>query len=205
MVQCISPFPSLYSLILCLRNLADTQDRGALDSTDFAIGMYLIQGVMSNQIPVIPTSLPPGLYQQAAGLSTPSVRTHSTGTSGSFSPSATQSSFPQNRNIQPQYTGQSILQPQSTGMAAPKKPLVAPTLPARRTGPSSIGSSAFGIPQTSSPAPQPQWDVTAAEKASSDGYFDTLDTAKVGYIEGDIAVPFMLESKLSGEVLAQVW
>ncbi|KAF9069265.1 hypothetical protein BDP27DRAFT_1447851 [Rhodocollybia butyracea] len=113
-----------YHQLLRIWNLADTQDRGALDSTDFAIGMYFIQGVMSNQIPIIPTSLPPGLYQQASG--------------GTF------------------------------GAAL-------------------------------------QWDVTAADKASFDGYFDTLDTAKLGYIEGEVAVPFMLQSKLPGDVLARVW
>jgi epidermal growth factor receptor substrate 15 len=91
-----------------------------------------------------------------------------------------------------------MLQPQSTGSTTQKKPLAAPTLPARKvTNPSAIGSSAFGA--------APQWDVTAADKASSDGFFDTLDTAKLGYIEGEVAVPFMLESKLPGDVLAQVW
>ncbi|KAJ3983914.1 hypothetical protein F5890DRAFT_1595665 [Lentinula detonsa] len=184
--------------LLQIWNLADTQDRGALDSTDFGIGMYFIQGVMSGQISTIPASLPPGLYQQASGGTTASVRTHATGASSSYSPSANQTSFSQNRSyIQPQYTGQ-MLQPQGTGNATQNKPSVAPTIPARKTtNISAIGSSAFGI--------QPHWDVTAADKASSDGYFDTLDTAKVGYIEGEVAVPFMLESKLAGDVLAQVW
>ncbi|KAK7043761.1 hypothetical protein VNI00_008373 [Paramarasmius palmivorus] len=177
--------------LLQIWNLADTQDRGALDATDFAIGMYFIQGVMSGTISTLPDSLPHGLYQQAAGGSP---------TGGSFSPSATQSTFPQSRPpIQPQYTGQtSILQPQNTGMSAQKR--TAPSLPARPTA-SSIGSSAFGIP-----APvQLQWDVTAAEKANADRYFDTLDTSKQGYIEGDVAVPFMLESKLPDDVLAHIW
>lgn len=97
-----------------------------------------------------------------------------------------------------------MLQPQGTGMAAQKKaPPAAPTLPARKTtNPSAIGNSAFGVPGSQAAS---QWDVTATEKASSDGFFDTLDTTKVGFIEGDVAVPFMLESKLPGEVLAQVW
>ena len=47
--------------------MADTRDRGALDSTDFAIGMYFIRGLMSNKFSSIPTSLPPGLYHQAGG------------------------------------------------------------------------------------------------------------------------------------------
>ena len=43
------------------------------------------------------------------------------------------------------------------------------------------------------------------EKAASDRFFDTLDTLQRGYIEGEVAVPFMLQSKLPEEILAQVW
>uniref|UniRef100_A0A0W0F1R8 Uncharacterized protein n=1 Tax=Moniliophthora roreri TaxID=221103 RepID=A0A0W0F1R8_MONRR len=185
--------------LLQIWNLADTQDRGALDVVDFALGMYFIQGTMSGTISTLPDSLPQRLYQQAAaGLTT----------SGSFSPGPTQSTFPQTRApIQPQYTGQtpvmqpqytgqtSVLQPQNTGMSTQKRP--APTLPAR-PNPSQIGSGAFGVQAS-------QWDVTAAEKTNADRYFDTLDTAKAGYIEGDVAVPFMLESKLPDDVLAHIW
>ena len=56
----------IYSNILC-RTLADTQNCHTLDSTDFAIGMHLIKAVMSDQLSSIPTSLPPGLYEQASG------------------------------------------------------------------------------------------------------------------------------------------
>ncbi|KAJ6547158.1 hypothetical protein B0H19DRAFT_1211812 [Mycena capillaripes] len=185
-------------------NLADTQDRGQLDSTDFAIGMYLIQATMTGQLSSIPNVLPPGFYQQVAGPAS-SVRSHTTG--GSYSPLA--SSFsqppPPRSNIQPQYTGasQHLLQPQATGPWSSKPP-VPPHLPARPSGsapgasPSAMGSGAFG-------APQPAWDVSLAEKANSDRWFDSLDTQKRGYIQDDVAVPFMLESKLSGEDLAQIW
>ncbi|KAF4615333.1 hypothetical protein D9613_002841 [Agrocybe pediades] len=159
-------------------NLADTQDRGALDATDFAIGMYFIQGVMTGKISFIPTSLPPGLYQQAGGGSADSIRPQMTGTSGSFSPVT--SAF------LPQHTGQaSSLQPDYTGSFKP------PTLPAR---PSALGNGS-----------SVEWDVTPAEKISSDRHFDSLDTQKKNYIEGEVAVPFMLKSQLPGEVLAQIW
>ncbi|KAF8964114.1 hypothetical protein BDZ97DRAFT_2058743 [Flammula alnicola] len=170
--------------LLKIWNLADTQDRGALDSTDFAIGMYFIQGVMTGKLSFIPTALPPGLYQQAGGgASTGSIRSHMTGNSGSFSPVG---------SIFPQSTGQNqlALQPDYTGLSPPFK---APAFPTRsNTAPHTNG---FGQ----------DWDVTAAEKASSDRYFDTLDTQKKGYIEGEVAVPFMLKSQLPGEILAQVW
>jgi|SRR5882762_88782 len=48
------------------RHLADTQNRGALDSIEFAIGMHLIKTLCLGQLSAIPTSLPPGLYKQAS-------------------------------------------------------------------------------------------------------------------------------------------
>lgn len=166
------------------RNLADTQDRGSLDSTDFAIGMYFIQGVMSGKIMFIPTSLPPGLYQQAGGASaTGSIRSQITGNSGSFSPVGSV--------FAPQLTGnQLMLQQDHTGLSQPFR---APNLPARPNTTAHTNGHAA------------DWDVTPADKASSDSHFDTLDTQKKGFIEGEVAVPFMLKSQLPGEVLAQVW
>ena len=171
-----------FKLKVEFRNLADTQDRGALDSTDFAIGMYFIQGVMSNKISFIPTSLPPGLYHQAGGgqeLFGP-VNSHISGNSGSFSPVVGSSQ---------QHTGQNqFLQPDITGLSSQLK---APSVPARSI--------------THSNGYAPAWDVSPTEKASSDRLFDNFDSQKRGYIEGEVAVPFMLDSKLPGEVLAQIW
>ncbi|CAK5264864.1 unnamed protein product [Mycena citricolor] len=180
-------------------NLADTQDRGRLDSTDFAIGMYLIQAKMTGQLPSIPSTLPPGFYQQVAGQPQSTIRTQATG--GSFSPLASSFSQTSSRSaVQPQYTGgsMSILQPQSTG-PWPAKAAVPPQLP-MRTGASAIGGGAFG----STPA-QAAWDVTPAEKTTADHWFDSLDVQRRGYIQDDVAVPFLLESKLSGDDLAQIW
>ena len=174
-----------FASLLC-RNLADTQDRGYLDAVDFSIGMYFIQGVMSNAISFIPTTLPPGLYHQAGGVtSTSSVQSHGTGTSGTFSPIR--------NSFGPQITGQTVLQVQTTGYSSPlfASPPPAPALPARR--------------QTNGATQPVDWDVTPSEKASADRFFDSLDTQNKGYIEGDVAVPFMLKSQLPGEVLAQVW
>ncbi|OAX43822.1 hypothetical protein K503DRAFT_853081 [Rhizopogon vinicolor AM-OR11-026] len=164
-------------------SLCDTQDRGALDATDFTIAMYLIQASMSGQLSAVPTSLPPGLYEQAAGVSV-----HGTGGSVTFG----NPGFPQ----VPRHTA---VQPQSTGQPSP-----APPLPNRRLGPSRLAPT---IPPFPGVAPQTtgQWDVTSAEKASADRFFDTLDVQRRGFIEGDVAVPFMLQSKLPEDVLAQVW
>lgn len=173
------------------RNLADTQNRGNLDVTDFAIGMYFIQGLMAKKISFIPSSLPPGLYQQAGG----GVETNFTGTSGSFSP--TTSAF----NVQPQYTGLQVHHTGMSAMSAMSNQSRSPPLPPRPSIPS-IASRSFSPPVH---APTPAWDVTAAEKANSDQWFADLDKEKKGYIEGSVAVPFMLQSGLPGETLATIW
>lgn len=172
-------------------NLADTKDRGSLDVTDFMIGMYFIQGCMSGSITYIPSSLPPGFYEQVAGIPVQltGVASHST---GSFNPSAMSLNTP----LRPQYTGASMSGPAPTP----------PRIPARQNA-SSVGASAFGLtsPASNLNGQAAHWDVTPADKASADKVFNGLDSHNHGYIEGDVAVPFMLESKLSGDDLAQIW
>jgi epidermal growth factor receptor substrate 15 len=169
--------------------------------------MYFIQASMSGTLSAIPPVLPPYIYEQAKSGSD-AVVSHATGSSTTFSPSLT-GGF-SNRPLQQQYTGQGILQPQYTGqpMLQPQGTgqRTAPAIPARSTNISNISNisttSPFGV------LPQPtgqQWDVTSAEKASADSYFDTLDASKRGFIEGDVAVPFMLQSKLPDDVLARIW
>ncbi|KAI0371769.1 hypothetical protein BV20DRAFT_965041 [Pilatotrama ljubarskyi] len=190
-------------------NLADTKNRGALDATDFTIAMYLIQASMSGQLQTIPATLPPSVYEQAANGVVPQA----TGDSGHISPSLT-GGFPA-RPMQPQYTGQTLssIQPQMTGQTFSsiqpqmtgqmRSTPTAPPLPARSAAPAS--SPAFPFLQQAPSTANPQWDVTPQEKANSDRIFDSLDTQKKGYIEGDVAVPFMLQSKLPEDVLAQIW
>jgi epidermal growth factor receptor substrate 15 len=162
------------------RTLADTQDRGALDPTDFTIAMHLIRAAMSGQLTIIPTSLPPGLYQEAGGGG---VVAHPGGP-GTSSFLATVKQPP----IQPHFRGQRN---------------IAPPLPPR-PGPANHFPAVPPFPGVASQETG-QWDVTLAEKASADRVFDALDSHKRGVIEGDVVAPFMLQSKLSAEVLAQVW
>ncbi|KIJ11729.1 hypothetical protein PAXINDRAFT_101608 [Paxillus involutus ATCC 200175] len=162
------------------KTLADTQDRGALDPTDFTIAMHLIRAAMSGQLTIIPTSLPPGLYQEAGGGG---VVAHPGGP-GTSSFLATVKQPP----IQPHFRGQRN---------------IAPPLPPR-PGPANHFPAVPPFPGVASQETG-QWDVTLAEKASADRVFDALDSHKRGVIEGDVVAPFMLQSKLSAEVLAQVW
>ncbi|KAH8102886.1 hypothetical protein BXZ70DRAFT_926963 [Cristinia sonorae] len=177
-------------------NLSDTKNRGALDVTDFTVAMYLIQAAMSGQLQTIPSTLPPFLYDSAKP---DSIASHATGDSGSLSPTAFGGFNTRPiSTIQPNYTGSNALQPQVTGSALrPNVTGIPPTLPARTFG----GSSLAFTPQPAAP----QWDVTPEAKANSDRIFDTLDTAKRGYLDGDAAVPFLVQSKLPDDVLAQVW
>ncbi|KAJ1307259.1 hypothetical protein OPQ81_001372 [Rhizoctonia solani] len=177
-------------------HLADTHERGSLDSTDFIIGMFLIQAAMT----------------ASGGAPRPSVgsplQAQFTGTSSS----SRTAGFPQRAAspIRTQYTGQAPLEPQYTGT----HPRIAP----QYTGQSQFGrppappppvrpqitGQPFAIPQAS-PFAQPKWDVTPEEKAKSDQFFAGLDPQGRGFIEGDVAVNFMVQSKLPEVVLAQVW
>lgn len=167
-----------------LRNLADTQQRGALDLADFIIGMYLIQSCMANPSLVLPATLPPGTYEAASGgrpaPTSPSSLSHQPG-----SP------------IQRQLTG--TLQPQLTGQShtaiatPPRSSTMTPTMAQKAT---------HGLPTSDSTG---QWDVTAEAKAASDRFFAQLDTQNKGVIEGDVAVPFMLQSQLDEGTLASIW
>ncbi|KAJ5103887.1 hypothetical protein N7532_004416 [Penicillium argentinense] len=47
-------------------NLSDTQQRGALDATEFIIAMHLLTSFKSGALRGIPQTLPPGLYDAAA-------------------------------------------------------------------------------------------------------------------------------------------
>ncbi|KAG8779755.1 hypothetical protein FRC12_023852 [Ceratobasidium sp. 428] len=193
-------------------NLADTHERGFLDATDFVIGMFLIQSVMSNTLHIIPPSLPPGLYEQASGgaprpsLNSP-LQAQFTGNSTGSRPGtglAQRAASP----IRAQFTGQAPLEPQYTGgqqrriatqyTGQSQFSAQAPT-PALRP---QITGQPFAIPQ---PFNQQKWDVTAEEKAKSDSFFASLDTQGRGFIEGDVAVTFMVQSQLPENILAQVW
>ncbi|QRV89588.1 calcium binding protein [Ceratobasidium sp. AG-Ba] len=193
-------------------NLADTHERGSLDATDFVIGMFLIQSVMSGQLSIIPPSLPPGLYEQASGgaprptIGSP-LQAQFTGNSTGSRPGtglAQRAASP----IRAQFTGQQPLEPQYTGSGQRR---IVP----QYTGQSNSAASSalrpqltgqpFAIPQPFGQSQQPKWDVTPEEKAKADTFFATLDPQGRGFIEGDTAVSFMVQSQLPETVLAQVW
>ena len=202
--------------IVFTRNLADTQQRGSLDLPDFIIGMFLIQSCMANPSLSLPAILPPGTYEQASGGRPPPPLL-------TTSPVARQIASDPSSPVRPQYTGgpagSGILQPQRTGQGAnghhlpPTPPRGAPsntinTPPTTSTFSTLPSTSSFGAQnrQKSGAGPQQaQWDVTSEAKATSDEFFAKLDAENKGAIEGDVAVPFMLQSQLEEGVLANIW
>ncbi|KAG6918381.1 hypothetical protein DXG01_014782 [Tephrocybe rancida] len=49
--------------------IADTRKRGALDRYDFALALYLIQGVQSGRLTSVPPTTPPKIYEQIRAVS----------------------------------------------------------------------------------------------------------------------------------------
>ena len=136
----------------------------------------------------IPSALAPGIYEQASGGKRfEGIREHTTGSP--IPPSPTHSPLPSNgkaSSIRQQHSPQ----PSITSSTAAAQPFSSSQL-----------SSVFSGQLSSSQA----WNITTAEKVQSDLFFDTLDLQKSGFIKRDVAVPFMLESKLSEQQLAQIW
>jgi epidermal growth factor receptor substrate 15 len=175
--------------------------------------MYFIQGSMTANptIPVLPLSIPPFLWDQAGGRP-PSVHSHN---SGGTSPTS-QSPYT-SKPFTPPYTGGSMsaLQQQTTGDPQIRSQFTGAHIVSQMTGNRAVPAmpSNFAMtPQlTGTPFPlarqgaQLPWDVTAKDKANWDGFFDTLDTARLGFVEGGAAVPFMLLSGLPEDTLARVW
>jgi epidermal growth factor receptor substrate 15 len=187
------------NLIRWSRNLADTQDRGALDLTDFIIGMYLIQASMYGQLSFMPSNLPPGLYEQAGGKSrssTGSIIADATSGSGSHY-------SPPHALGPPPIPARSPIQSQITSQSPPKGILsTGPRLPARP--PLNQGAATITSPFRP-PTQSAAWDVTPAAKAGSDRYFDTLDKERKGYISGEVGGPFLMQSNLDSGTLATIW
>ena len=173
-------------------NLADTEQKGALQVTEFIIAMHLLASFKTGALRALPTLLPAGLYE-AAARRPPSRQSSGSGAMSAiprqFSgpPGAARTGSPLGRPAYtapqqyPQVTGAPQQFPQVTG---------APQQFAQGTGGSSNGGD---------------WLITPMDKAKFDSIYQNLDRANKGFITGDEAVPFFSESKLPEEALAQIW
>ncbi|KAF7587673.1 hypothetical protein BBP40_006884 [Aspergillus hancockii] len=82
-----------------------------------------------------------------------------------------------------------------------------PAIPKQFTGPQRTQSPinrSFGSPLSAQPTGL-DWLVTPQEKAHFDTIFSTIDSAKIGKINGDQAVTFFMNAQLPEETLAQIW
>lgn len=141
------------------RNLIDTQGRGSLNNVEFAVGLYLIQAIKTCQLTVLPSSIPPHIYDQL------SVKSNS--------PFAT---------------------PRSPTKSAPL-PWKSPSISVKNVA-----------TQFDQPKAEPPWDVSTLEQAEADRHFDTLDTEKSGFVDGDESARFMLKFfRLPASDIAEIW
>ncbi|MCJ1353862.1 MAG: hypothetical protein MMC33_003849 [Icmadophila ericetorum] len=160
-------------------NLADTESRGMLSTTEFIIAMHLLASYRSGSLRALPQSLPPGLYEAASRRGVP-PRQNSRPTSEVPPASAVPRQF---SGAGPQRT--------SSPLARPPYGSTAPTSP----------QSAFGPP---TPAAS-DWAISPQEKAQFDTIFPRVDSQNRGYITGEQAVVFFSNSKLPEDDLAQIW
>ncbi|KAH7156998.1 hypothetical protein EDB81DRAFT_409380 [Dactylonectria macrodidyma] len=157
--------------------LADTEQRGALILTEFVIAMHLLTSMKTGALRALPSILPAGLYEAASRR--PASRQASTGPGISAIPRQVSGSA-QLRTGSP--LGRPPMSPQGTGAS----PLAPPTMSPQATGAS-------------------DWAVTPADKARFDQIYADLDKGNKGYITGEEAVPFLSQSNLPEDTLAQIW
>ncbi|KAI0445535.1 hypothetical protein F4803DRAFT_560047 [Xylaria telfairii] len=65
-----------------------------------------------------------------------------------------------------------------------------------------LGAQGMGIPPQTTGS---DWLITATDKVKYDQFYAELDKSNKGYITGEEAVPFLSQSKLSEDALAQIW
>ncbi|KAI0203052.1 hypothetical protein F4808DRAFT_449381 [Astrocystis sublimbata] len=65
-----------------------------------------------------------------------------------------------------------------------------------------LGAQGMGIPPQTTGS---DWVIAPADKAKYDQFYADLDKTNKGFITGEEAVPFLSQSKLSEDALAQVW
>ncbi|KAI0011656.1 hypothetical protein F4779DRAFT_171416 [Xylariaceae sp. FL0662B] len=161
--------------------LADTEQRGALVMAEFVIAMHLLTSMKSGALRGLPNILPAPLYEAATRRGSVSRQ----------SPTTTVPPIPPVPAIPRQLSGPAQVRTSS--------PLGRPPL-----GPQATGLA----PQVTGIAPQTtggDWLVTPADKARFDQFFADLDKANKGFITGEEAVPFLSQSSLTEDALAQIW
>ncbi|KAF8652401.1 hypothetical protein AX16_004429 [Volvariella volvacea WC 439] len=216
-----------------LWSLADHHQRDALDAADFALGMHLINLLLSRQIHSLPPSITPQTYKQVA-MCIAHIQA-STNTSPPIPPSN-----PVGLTAPPSPVRSRPPPPTRKPPVPPKGPLKPPIRPKpssiSRPGPSNpsmtnVGKELPSLPSpptspTSPPMPpstsppelslndpsiynaQPEdifGDINAQEQRLAEDYFTKLDKKGIGYLESEVAFEFMRHSRLSEDDLTHIW
>ena len=157
-------------------NLADTEQKGELGLTEFIIAMHLLASYRNGSMRALPQILPAGLYEAAS------------------------------RRGARQFTGSRPTSGTTTANAVPRNSSASgfPAAAAAAAAASPEPRSPYTHTQSPASAPE-EWAVTARDKEMFDQIFGTVDKANRGFITGDQAVEFFSNSRLSEEVLAQIW
>ncbi|KAF9120471.1 hypothetical protein BGW39_011335 [Mortierella sp. 14UC] len=158
--------------------LADTKARGSLDLTDFTIAMFYIQRTMDGSISTLPTTLPPSVLKAA---------------SGSAAGAGLMSS--------PILSTQTLTRQVTGGNMGIHNPAIARQM----TGSISLSSSPLAKQNTGGLSTDVPWEISPEEKAKFDRFFDQLDANGDGFVEGEEASRFFMNSRLPETVLAQIW
>ncbi|KAK3835615.1 MAG: hypothetical protein J3R72DRAFT_451249 [Linnemannia gamsii] len=158
--------------------LADTKARGSLDLADFTIAMFYIQRTMDGSITTLPISLPPSILKAASGP-----------TAGAGLMSS------------PVLSAQTLARQVTGGNMGIHNPAIARQM----TGSISLSSSPLAKQNTGGVSTDIPWEISPEEKAKFDRFFDQLDTNGDGFVEGDEAGRFFMNSRLPETVLAQIW
>ncbi|MCJ1387255.1 hypothetical protein MMC18_000095 [Xylographa bjoerkii] len=160
-------------------NLADTEQRGMLNVTEFIIAMHLLASYKIGALRALPQTLPSGLYEAAARRGAPPRPVSGSRPSADVSPLSA---------VPRQFSG--VVPPRTSSPLA-RPPQSSPALSTQPVGAQS--------------APGAVWTITPPEKARFDGIFSKVDTENRGYVTGEQAVGFFSNSRLPEEDLAQIW
>ncbi|MCJ1402326.1 hypothetical protein MMC11_005546 [Xylographa trunciseda] len=160
-------------------NLADTEQRGMLNVTEFIIAMHLLASYKIGALRALPQTLPTGLYEAAARRGAPPRPVSGSRPNADTSPLSA---------VPRQFSG--IVPPRTSSPLA-RPPQSSPAVSTQPPGAQS--------------APGAAWTISPAEKARFDGIFSKVDTENRGYVTGEQAVGFFSNSRLPEEDLAQIW
>ncbi|KAG2189309.1 hypothetical protein INT44_004451 [Umbelopsis vinacea] len=162
--------------------LADSRRSGTLNQTEFVIAMYYVARCMEGKKD-LPSTLPSDVYAAAAGR-------------------------PASATPSPQIAH--IAAPAPRHSAGPPPMAASPLQSVTRqfTGSSSAFSPMISRANTISPSLPPnsnKWIISPEDRKKYDVFFDKIDVAKHGYIQGAEAVEFFQNSRLPDADLAHIW